>query len=83
MAGLDRPLLGMVLGDAFFSAILSALGEVRIDAYASITVLIYFLAVAFSDGLRRVRGRWVIDAILLAVFSAAVAYRVWMVLVSG
>lgn len=66
---------------ALFTASLSLLGEERPDAYLALTILSYYVALALASP--PVRSRSIqasVNASLLAVFAAIVAYRVYEVL---
>lgn len=63
------------------SASMYLLGESRVDAYASVNVLTYFVSYAVArPGLERSRAVRCLNALLLLVFAVVVAWRVYEVL---
>jgi hypothetical protein len=73
-------LFNIVLGSMIVPtvAILSALGEARLDVYVSMYTLEYFVARAVLRPRRRLFD--VLGLLLLTVFSIIVGIRVWEIL---
>jgi len=78
-------LLVMAVLVALFNMVLVVLGEKRVDAYISITILVYFIVTAtMGAGLEfHGRGQRVLTITFIVLFSIVVAYRVWKVLYPG
>jgi len=80
MRGLDRDLLVYASLQATFTSILATLGEARIDAYVSVSILIYFVATTIQPSIRKYSDLRVLDAPLIALFSLIVVFRVLEIL---
>jgi len=78
--GLDRDLLVYASLQVAFTSILAALGEARIDAYVSVSILIYFVATTIQPSIRKYSDLRVLDALLIALFSLIVVFRVLEIL---
>jgi len=78
--GLDRDLVVYASLQAAFTSILAALGEARIDAYVSVSILIYFVATTIQPSIRKYSDLRVLDALLIALFSLIVVFRVLEIL---
>jgi len=78
--GLDRDLLVYASLQVAFTSILAALGESRIDAYVSVSILIYFVSTTIQPSIRKYSDLRVLDALLIALFSLIVVLRVLEIL---
>ncbi len=63
---------------------LSILGEKRVDAYIALTILIHFIitTVVAPEGIRERFVFKLLNTVLMLIFIAIVAYRIWEVLKS-
>lgn len=69
-----------VLMVALFNTALVLNGEDRVDAYAALNILSYYISYSlFMRGSRSTLGLKLVNALLLLVFLVIVAYRVWQV----
>lgn len=80
MEGLDRDLIVYASLQVAFTSILAALGESRIDAYVSVSILIYFVSTTIQPSIRKYSDLRVLDALLIALFSLIVVFRVLEIL---
>jgi len=80
MEGLDRDLIVYASLQVAFTSILAALGESRIDAYVSVSILIYFVSTTIQPSIREYSDLRVLDALLIALFSLIVVFRVLEIL---
>jgi len=78
--GLERDLLVYASLQVAFTSVLAALGETRVDAYVSVSILIYFVATTIQPNIRRYSDLRVLDALLIALFSLIVVFRVLEIL---
>jgi len=75
-----RDIIIYALLQSIFSSALAALGEDRPDAYVSVSILIYFVSTTVLPSFRKYSDLRILDAVLIAVFSAIAAVRVLEIL---
>lgn len=80
MRGIARDLMIYVLIQTIFISALSLLGESRIDAYISISILIYFVSTTILPNIRKYSNLRIVDIILIVLFGLIVTLRVLEIL---
>lgn len=80
MGKIDRGIVLLVLLTMVFAAFLSILSESRVDAYVSISILVYFIYTSIDISLRRYSKLKPLDIAFTATFITIVAIRILEVL---
>lgn len=74
--GLPRDLVIYVVLHTVISSALIILGERRVDAYVSISILVYFIATSILPEIRAHCDLRLVDYALITVFTLIIALRV-------
>jgi len=80
LKGFLRDLTLYVVLHTVFAAVLSSLGESRVDAYVAVSILVYFVSTSILPSIRRYADLKLLDAALILVFGVIVAVRVLEIL---